>query len=235
MTFIETINEVLIRLREETIGSDWSGNLNDASSSIVNDYQKMIGALVNDTVKNIEGYHDWSSNRTTVNITPLQNAISFSLYQGTWYHGQDTQILSVYNEDTGTVLKQVTKDFINKKTYPDTEEVGEPLYYYIKGVVSSTSKEPILSIGIYPKTPSTNTNLLVDIIASSNKITAADTTVLMPPQPVILGTWARAIAERGEDGGTQASVAAREARESLTHAVMIDNGNTEYENNWYVV
>jgi len=170
-----------------------------------------------------------------VNIASLYNEKSFSLTDSSRYHGQDTQILSVYNEDTGTVLKQVTKDFINKKTYPDTEEVGEPLYYYIKGVVSSTSKEPILSIGIYPRTPSTNTNLLVDIIASSNKITAADTTVLMPPQPVILGTWARAIAERGEDGGTQASVAAREARESLTHAVMIDNGNTEYENNWYVV
>jgi len=66
MTFRELINEVLIRLREETITTDWSGNIND--SSTITDYQKVIGSLVNDTKRSVESYHDWLLLRQTVNI-----------------------------------------------------------------------------------------------------------------------------------------------------------------------
>ena len=43
MTYREIINSVLRRLREDTIDSDWSGNLYD--SVTVSDYQKLIGEL----------------------------------------------------------------------------------------------------------------------------------------------------------------------------------------------
>ena len=32
LTYREAINEVLIRLREDTISSDWSGNINDSTT-----------------------------------------------------------------------------------------------------------------------------------------------------------------------------------------------------------
>ena len=51
MTFREVINEVLIRLRETPITSDWSGAIND--STTVSDYYKVIGALVNDSKRRI--------------------------------------------------------------------------------------------------------------------------------------------------------------------------------------
>ena len=41
MTFRELINQVLIRLREDTISSDWSGNINDSAD--VSAYHKTIG------------------------------------------------------------------------------------------------------------------------------------------------------------------------------------------------
>ena len=43
MTFRGLINEVLIRLREDTISSDWSGDIND--STTVSAYEKVIGAF----------------------------------------------------------------------------------------------------------------------------------------------------------------------------------------------
>ena len=43
-TYRELINQVLIRLREDTIPTNWSGAIND--SSTITDYQKVIGALV---------------------------------------------------------------------------------------------------------------------------------------------------------------------------------------------
>ena len=52
MTFRGLINEVLIRLREDTISADWSGDIND--STTVSDYQKVIGALVNDAKRSVE-------------------------------------------------------------------------------------------------------------------------------------------------------------------------------------
>ena len=47
MTYRELINQVLIRLREDTVASDWSGAIND--SSTVNDYQKVL--LLSDIVR----------------------------------------------------------------------------------------------------------------------------------------------------------------------------------------
>ena len=56
----------------------------------------------------------------------------------------------------------------------------------------------------------------------------------VPTKPVVLGAWARAIAERGEDGGTQSSIAAEESNQALKQAIMLDSGNTQYESDWYV-
>ena len=44
MTFRGLINEVLIRLREDTISADWSGNIND--SSTVSAYRSGLSAEV---------------------------------------------------------------------------------------------------------------------------------------------------------------------------------------------
>ena len=46
MAYRSIINKVLRRLREETISADWIGDLNDSSD--VDDYQKLIGDLVNE-------------------------------------------------------------------------------------------------------------------------------------------------------------------------------------------
>jgi hypothetical protein len=54
----------------------------------------------------------------------------------------------------------------------------------------------------------------------------------VPSQPVILGAWARAIGERGEDGGSISSAVAAEARDSLNLCIQLDAGNMEYERDW---
>ena len=69
MTYRELINQVLIRLREDTISTDWSGAIND--SSTVSAYNKVIGALVNDSKRSIESYHDWMTLRETADIATV--------------------------------------------------------------------------------------------------------------------------------------------------------------------
>jgi len=61
----------------------------------------------------------------------------------------------------------------------------------------------------------------------------AETHCYVNEQAVILGAYMRALAERGEDGGTQVSVAAGEYVNILSRAVQIDAGKTQMEMTWY--
>ena len=108
MTYREVINEVLIRLRETPIASDWSGSIND--SSTVSDYNKVIGALVNDAKRSIESYHDWQILRETVNITTVADTKNYSLSSG-----QEFKIIDVINNATGNELLQVSRAYLNRE------------------------------------------------------------------------------------------------------------------------
>jgi hypothetical protein len=221
MTFREVINEVLIRLRETPIASDWSGAIND--SSTVSDYNKVIGALVNDSKRSIESYHDWQILRETVAITTVADTKNYNLSSG-----QEFKILDVVNNATGNELVQVSRAYLNRERYP-TASTGEPHYYGFNGADSSNN----LKVDLSP-TPSKAETISFDMVKYQDVLTLAATTVKIPTKPLILGAYARALSERGEDGGTQSSIAATEASTSIAQAIMMDSGNTQFESDWFM-
>ena len=220
MTFRGLINEVLIRLREDTISSDWSGDIND---STVSAYEKVIGALVNDAKRHVEQRHDWLNLRSTVDVTTVNGTKNYNLSSG-----QEIKIMDAINNTTGMHLRQVGKTYINTVTYP-SQNTGEPLYYGFNGSDASNN----LKVDLSP-VPTTAHTISFDIIKYQDDLAEATTVISVPERPVILGAWARAIAERGEDGGTQSSLMANEANEALKQAIMLDSGNTRYETDWYI-
>ena len=222
MTYKELINQVLIRLREETLSSDWSGDIND--SSTVTDYQKVIGSLVNDAKRSIESYHDWLVLRETVDVSTVATTKNYNLSSG-----QEFKVLDVVNNSTGHQLTQVTRHYLNSIMYP-TDPTGEPNYYAFNGADSSNN----LKVDLSP-IPTEAQTISFDIVKYQDELTSATTSIKIPSKPVILGAYARAIAERGEDGGTQSSIAAQEATNSLNQAIMIDGGNAKYELDWFVI
>jgi len=221
MTFREAINEVLIRLREDTISSDWSGDIND--SSTVSAYQKVIGALINDSKRSIESYHDWLVLRQTVDISTVASTKNYNLSSG-----QDFKILDVVNNSTGTQLIQVSKAYLNNIKYP-TDPTGEPLYYGFNGADTSNN----LKVDLSP-IPTAAQTISFDIVKYQDVLTEADTVIKIPSKPLILGAFARAVSERGEDGGTQSSLAAQEAANAISQAVMVDSGNVQFESDWFI-
>ena len=221
MTFRELINQVLIRLREDTISSDWSGDIND--STTVSDYQKVIGSMVNDSKRAVENYHDWLVLRETVDISTVNGTKNYSLSSG-----QEFKIVDVINNTTGTQLVQVSRAYLNSVMYP-TDPTGEPLYYGVNGADASKN----LKVDLSP-IPINAETLSFDIIKYQDELATASTVISVPTKPVIFGAWARAISERGEDGGTQSSLMAQEANEALKQAIMLDSGNTRYETDWYI-
>jgi len=221
MTFREAINEVLIRLREDTISSNWSDDINDSSD--VSAYQKVIGALVNDAKRSIESYNDWLILRETADIATVASTKNYSLSSG-----QDFKILDVVNNSTGTQLIQVSKAYLNSIKYP-SDPTGEPLYYGFNGADASNN----LKVDLSP-IPTAVQTISFDIVKYQDVLTAATTVIKIPTKPLILGAWARAVAERGEDGGTQASIIADEASTAISQAIMIDSGNVKFESDWFI-
>ena len=221
MTYRELINEVLIRLREDTILTDWSGNIND--STTVSEYQKVVGAMINDSKRTVENFHDWLVLRQTVNISTVSGTKNYNLSSG-----QELKVIDSVNNSTGTGLVQVSREFLNKRKYP-TDPTGEPLYYGFNGADSSNN----LKIDLSP-VPIASQTISFDIVKAQDELKTSTTVIKVPEKPVVLGAWARAISERGEDGGTQTTIVAEEAMQALKQAIMLDSGNTQYETQWYV-
>jgi hypothetical protein len=221
MTYRELINEVLIRLREDIIATDWTGNINESTS--VSDYHKVIGSMVNDAKRSVENYHDWLVLRETVNISTVSGTKNYNLSSG-----QEFKIVDAINNTTGTQLVQVSRSYLNRTKYP-TDPSGEPHYYGFNGADASNN----LKIDLSP-IPDASETISFDIVKSQDELQTSTTVMKVPTKPVVLGAWARAIAERGEDGGTQSSIAAEESNQALKQAIMLDSGNTQYESDWYV-
>jgi len=234
MTYRGIINSVLRRLREDTISSDWSGDIND---STLTPYQKLIGELVNDAKQNVESYHDWNALRETFNVRLKTGNMQYTLGDALRGAGVSFKVIDVINQNTGNTLKQVPNDWINEQVFPLAQAgSGEPTTYAFNGVSQAgANREPDFNIDFYPIPSSTENNQIVsvNIVGAQDDLNTASEVLRVPSQPVILGAWARAIAERGEDGGTQYSSVAAEARDSLLQAVQLDAGNFEYERDWY--
>ena len=221
MTFRGLINEVLIRLREDTIASDWSGDIND--STTISAYQKVIGSLVNDSKRHVEERHDWLNLRETVDIATVNGTENYNLSSG-----QEIKIMDAINNTTGMHLRQVGRTYINTVTYP-SQNTGEPLYYGFNGSDASNN----LKVDLSP-VPTEAHTISFDIIKFQDDLATASTVLSVPEKPVVLGAWAMAISERGEDGGTQSSLMASESLEALKQAIILDSGNTRYETDWYI-
>jgi hypothetical protein len=233
MTFRELINEVLIRLREGTIATDWSGNIND--SSTITDYQKVIGSLINDSKQFVESNHDWLSLRETFTITTASGTMQYALGDTTSGAGTNFKVLDVINRDTGQHLSQVHNDWLNAKSFPIANiATGEPLHYAMNGSSSiAANRVPDMNVDLYP-VPTSVQSVNFNIIRTQGQAKAATDIIKVPIQPVVLGAWARAISERGEDSGSESGLVAQEAMESMKQAIMIDSGNAKFENDWYV-
>ena len=237
MTFRELINSVLLRLREDTIDSDWSGSYLDTVS--LTSYQKLIAELVNDAKKNVESYHDWNALRETFNVRLRDGNMQYTLGDATRGAGVSFKVLDVRNKNTGKHLEQVHNEWINDRMFPTSQvQTGEPTKYAFNGISQAgTNREPDFNIDFYPVPDSTVANQIVavNIVGAQKPLTEAAQVLRVPSQPVILGAWARAISERGEDGGSLSSAVAGEARDALNLAVQLDAGNFEYERDWTVV
>ena len=215
-TYRSIVNKVLRRLREDTVAADWIGNLTDSSD--VDDYQKLIGDFVNEAKQTVEDSWAWSFLRTLQTVTTSASTATYSIPAAT----DRTSVLQVINDTSAFIIPQLSDaDFYNY-TYVGSTTNGSPLYYRLNGT----------DISFYP-TPDAAYSIRVHMVLPQDDLTEATTTLTIPEQPVILGAYALALAERGEDGGTGPTLASSRFDKVLSDFITKDSNRTLNETLWY--
>ena len=101
MTYLNIVNNVLRRLREDEVTS-----VQDST------YSKMAGDFVNDAKRIVEDSWDWSALRTTLTITTTADVFNYVLT------GSQNRIkaLNVINDTANLFMEYKTATFLTKLT-----------------------------------------------------------------------------------------------------------------------
>lgn len=216
MTYLEIVNAVLIRLREREV-----------SSVSENAYSKLIGQFVNDAKRQCEDAWNWNALRKTLTATTQADVFNYELNTT----GSRFRMLDVINDTSNIFMEQRSSTYFNdvflNSTSPDK---ASPRYYTYNGV----SADGDTQVDIYP-IPDGVYTIRFNVVDPQDALTNNTDTLLVPTEPVILGAYARAVAERGEDGGILSQEASIIFKDSLTDHIAIEQGRFPDELVWNFV
>jgi hypothetical protein len=105
-----------------------------------------------------------------------------------------------------------------------------PMYYNFKGVDSNGDTK----VELYP-VPNAAVAIYFNITLPQNELSADADVMYAPKEPVVLGAFARALVERGEDGGLNSSEAYGLYKASLADAIAIESSRYVEEETWEAV
>jgi len=209
MTYLQLINSVLVRLRETQVASN-----NETA------YSTLIGLFVNDAKRQIEDAFSWNVLGQTVNITTSDSTYIYSMTGA----GQKFQVMDALNTTSNVGLQNIS--FVQMNRYQNLVPAisGVPEYYAFDGVDGNGDTKVVL----YPR-PDGVYNLAFALTVPQESLTSDSTSVLVPDYLVVQNAYARALVERGEDGGLNSSEAYQLYRGMLADQIALEG--TRYPEN----
>ena len=224
MIYVDLINAVLRRLRESSISGNWSGTLPSATNA--SDYQKLIGDLVNESKREVEDAWNWSVLRHSPTVTTVNGTQAYTIPAT----NNRTRILMAQEQSNGYIMQEMSDRYLQFTKYPTASvQSGTPDYYTVTGIDSGTGLVTVE----FDTVPDAVYNITFRTVTPQDDFDAALDNLKVPSQPVILGAWARAIAERGEDGGSMSDMVFGQYQNALADAIQIDAGRTVGEVDFY--
>jgi hypothetical protein len=211
-TYLQLVNDVLIRLRE-----------NEVTSVSDNSYSKLIGKFVNDAKRQVEDAYNWNSLSTTLTADTTASLFNYVLVGS----GQRFRVIDAVNDSTDDYLRLKTTQDMNQLFLMTTTESGAPRYYNFNGTDSNGDTQ----VDVYP-VPDAVYNLRFNIIKPQVALSANADSLLVPSEPVIFGAVARAMVERGEDGGLASNEIYALYKQSLGDAIALESGRYLEEDSW---
>jgi hypothetical protein len=214
MTYLELVNDVLIRLRETTVST-----VSETS------YSALIGKFVNDAKRQIEDSYNWNVLGQTITVTTTSGTSSYALTGA----GQKFRIAEALNTTNYIVLSNIAVSDMNRNLNFGTPVQGVPTEYCFSGVDGSGDTK----VDLFP-VPDGVYTLKFDLTIPQANLSADGTSVKVLDYLVTQSAYARGLIERGEDGGTASNEAYALFRGMLSDAIALES--TRYpEDNFVAV
>lgn len=211
-TFLQCINDVMIRLREPEV-----------ATVTATSYAQLIGKFVNDAKRYVEDAWNWNVLEQTKTVTTSNNVGSYSIVGA----GTRFKPIRVLSQESDWMLAQGDANEIEEALRTGTTTNAAPAYFYFKGVDSNGDIKTVL----FP-TPDGVYNIEFDLVIPQDDLVNGTDELKVPAQPVILYATALAIRERGEDGGIAASEMFALAEQSLNDFIAIEANRSNVDLVW---
>ena len=214
MTYLELVNDVLIRLRESSVSTVGETT-----------YSSLIGKFVNDAKRQIEDSYNWNCLAQTITVTTTSGTSSYALTGA----GQKFRVNDALNTTSLIGLRNIEFVDMNRKLNLGAPSQSIPSEFCFSGVDGSGDTK----VDLFP-VPSGAFTLLFDLTIPQAALSADGTSVKVLDYLVTQSAYARALIERGEDGGTNSNEAYALFRGMLSDAIALES--TRYpEDNFVAV
>jgi hypothetical protein len=211
-TYLQLVNDVLIRLREPEV-----------TSVTDNTYSKLIGRYVQDAQRQVEDAYNWNALTNTLTMNTVANLFNGVLVGS----GTRFRVLSIINDTSNWFLTYKSSTEMDDLFLNQSTQVGPPLYYNFNGVDTAGDTQ----VDLYP-IPDATYVIRFNIIQPQDPLQFDSDEILVPAEPVIFLAYAKALAERGEDGGMSSSEAYALYQTSLADHISTEGNRYPDELNW---
>lgn len=244
MTYLQLINNVLTRLREDTISQEEFGANDDP-------YIRFIASAVNDAKDRVEDSWQWGALRGT-DYVPLFADIGsqFALPNSADNHYIIKRIAVFPNTSPTNFQAATQRNFLRWTNVdrvrgffqnPGSVQKGRPSEFAVTGVASEPQflEDEVGNIVITVLTPPSGTSVVpdywleIDRVNHQDSLVAGTDNLLVPSLPVYTLATALASRERGEVGGTPTSELFSIADRHLGDSIAQDSALYANELDWF--
>jgi hypothetical protein len=219
MTYLELVNDVLIRMREDPIDSIGGSSQAELGDPVA----YMVKQFVNDAKRVVEDSHVWNALRDEWVVVTSQGTSTYPLTGS----GGRAVLESVFSA-WGGAIREATLNKIRKDSLRGGENT--PMYYAIDGTDANGDARIRLS-----PTPKAAGNFHVYGFKYQDDL-QKDTDVLkVPHKPVVYYALALAARERGEVGGQTSTDIFGLAKNYLSDAIALDAASNSLDDIWVSV
>jgi hypothetical protein len=200
---------VLIRLRETTVATNGETT-----------YSSLIGKFVNDAKRQVEDAFSWNVLGQNITLTTVANTYSYSLTGA----GQKFQVMDAINTTSNVGMQNIS--FVQMNRFQNLVPVatGVPEYYAFDGVDASGDTK----VSLYSRPDGVYT-VIFSLTIPQATLSSDATSIMVPDFLVAQNAYARALVERGEDGGLSSSEAYQLYKSMLSDYIALEG--TRYPEN----
>ena len=213
MTYLQLVNSVLRRLREDEV-----------SSVSQTSYSRLVGEFVNDAKRSVEDSYDWTALRTTLTVSTIDSVFNYTLIGSQ----NKMKILDVINDTSNFFMQYKPSRWMDRAFLINDVPVGTPQFYSFNGVNANGDN----GVDLYPKRDKVY-QVRFNVVLRTHDFTADSDILAIPSSPVVQLATALGARERGETGGTSAAELFGRADRTLADAIAFDAAQHPEETIWY--